>query len=49
MITSIDFVSENSQLINLMEYDRKNDKFVHKPLPAELKELFYERGVEYEE
>ncbi|MBQ1304039.1 MAG: Flp pilus assembly complex ATPase component TadA [Erysipelotrichaceae bacterium] len=49
VITSIDFVSENSQLINLMEYDRKNDKFVHKPLPAELKELFYERGVEYEE
>ena len=49
VITSIDFVSENSQLINLMEYDRKNDKFVHKPLPAKLKELFYERGVEYEE
>ena len=49
VITSIDFVSENSQMINLVEYNRKDDQFIHKKLPQELKELFYERGVEYEE
>jgi pilus assembly protein CpaF len=49
VITSIDFVSDNSQMINLVEYNRKDDRFIHKKLPQELKELFYERGVEYEE
>jgi len=49
VITSIDFVSENSQLINLVEYDRKSDNFIHNNIPAELKDLLYERGVVYEE
>lgn len=46
VVSEIDFVNTDGTMTKLMEYDHKEDKFVHYKLPEELKTIFADRGVE---
>ena len=42
---SVDFIKENGDIVNLVKYDRDNDKYIHNVLPKEMVEIFDDYGL----